>query len=301
MTLKKQLVAFIALAVFCSKIMKAQQEPDLEFEPVISSPRYISGSGPTIGIDAAHNNLHTLEGGFAAFGKLLTKDGYLLKSIDEIKREVLEKLDIFVIANPLHESNVGNWQRPIHNAFTDEEMSHIVHWMKSGGKLLLVADHMPFAGAAMALAEKFDVKYYDGFVISEEEMWPPETFRKSDGNLYEDMLTSNIDSLASFTGSAILAPTNSTKLGRFPDSHRLLIPERAWVFDELTEVLPLEELSFGAYMIFGEGKVACFSEAAMFTAQLVQERYKVGFNSPRAPDNQQFILNLVHWLDNGKI
>ena len=50
-------------------------------------------------------------------------------------------------------------------------------------------------------------------------------------------------------------------------------------------------------MNFAKAKVAMFGEAAMFTAQIVNGNFPVGINSPAAPQNAQFVLNLVHWLD----
>jgi len=53
----------------------------------------------------------------------------------------------------------------------------------------------------------------------------------------------------------------------------------------------------GAVAEFGKGKVAFFSEAAMFTAQIFdQGRMRVGMNHPLAKDNAQLLLNVMHWL-----
>ena len=35
----------------------------------------------------------------------------------------------------------------------------------------------------------------------------------------------------------------------------------------------------------------------MFTAQIVNGQRAVGFNSPDAPQNARFILNLIRWMD----
>jgi len=75
----------------------------------------------------------------------------------------------------------------------------------------------------------------------------------------------------------------------------------AWQFEENTIEKPIDNVVMGAIKIHGNGKVAFFTEAAMFTAQIVQEKFKVGFNSPSAPQNIQFVLNTIHWLDNGRL
>lgn len=276
----------------------AQQEVDLDFTIVVKEPRYSNQSDVQVGIDASHNNLHTLEGGFAPFGNLLRADGYQLVSLAKIDELTLKPLKILVIVNALHSSNVGNWKRPIADAFSKNEIDKIEIWVKNGGRLLLIADHMPYAGAANSLAKKFGFNYLDGFVMGSTETWPPESYSKQRGNLFETEITENIDSLAGFTGSALVIPNQAITIARFPLTHRLLIPEVAWQFNDNTTTHPITDVVMGAIMKYGKGKVAIFTEAAMFTAQIVQNRFKVGFNSPRAPQNLQFVLNTIHWLDN---
>jgi hypothetical protein len=51
-------------------------------------------------------------------------------------------------------------------------------------------------------------------------------------------------------------------------------------------------------MPFGEGRVAVFGEAAMFSAQVATidgHSFKVGMNVP-GNDDRQFALNVMHWL-----
>jgi len=291
---------FLIILLFSSLNLFSQQQPDLDFPINIENPKYTGVETALIGIDASHNNLHTLKANFAPFAKLMEADGYKPISIEKITEEILDSLNIFVISNAIDSSNVGNWRRPIANAFTDSEINIIERWVKDGGSLLVIADHMPFAGATNELAKKFGFSYEDGFVMNEGRSWPPETYSKKAGNLFDTPITENIDSLAAFTGSALNAPSGATIIAKFPDSHKLLIPEVAWQFEENTIEKPIDKVVMGAISKYGNGKVAFFTEAAMFTAQIVQEQYKVGFNSPAAPQNIQFVLNTIHWLDNGR-
>ncbi|MCA1635955.1 MAG: hypothetical protein LC802_20255 [Acidobacteria bacterium] len=51
----------------------------------------------------------------------------------------------------------------------------------------------------------------------------------------------------------------------------------------------------GATLRSGKGRVALFGEAAMFTAQLAgPNRVRFGMNAPEAPQNAQFLLNVLH-------
>lgn len=77
----------------------------------------------------------------------------------------------------------------------------------------------------------------------------------------------------------------------------MLLPIEAWQFSETTPGLSAKGLLQGAVARYGSGRVAVFGEAAMFTAQLAgPRRLPVGMNSPDAPQNAQFLLNVVHWL-----
>ncbi|TCS83944.1 hypothetical protein EDD80_1241, partial [Anseongella ginsenosidimutans] len=54
----------------------------------------------------------------------------------------------------------------------------------------------------------------------------------------------------------------------------------------------------GAYLEFGKGRVVIFGDGAPFSAQLQGIKSKKrGMNHPGAPQNAQFLLNIIHWLD----
>jgi hypothetical protein len=52
----------------------------------------------------------------------------------------------------------------------------------------------------------------------------------------------------------------------------------------------------GVALAMGEGRVVVSGEAAMFSAQEAPDGQRYGFNSPDAPHNTQFVLNVMHWL-----
>ncbi|MDX1385893.1 MAG: DUF4350 domain-containing protein, partial [Thermoanaerobaculia bacterium] len=72
-----------------------------------------------------------------------------------------------------------------------------------------------------------------------------------------------------------------------------------WEFKRKTPSIPADGLLVGAVFRFGEGRVAVFGEAAMFSAQeqiTKDERTLMGMNHPDAAGNPQFLLNVMHWL-----
>jgi hypothetical protein len=75
------------------------------------------------------------------------------------------------------------------------------------------------------------------------------------------------------------------------------MPEVAWQFSKLTPSISASGMLQGAAVRFGKGRVAAFGEAAMFSAQAVGPNgTPAGMNDPTAPQNAQFLLNVVHWL-----
>ncbi len=293
--MKLFILAIIFISPFNSSL--SQQIADDEFVSayVIESPKHTPGEGPVIMIDGGHNNFHTLEGRFSPFAKMLEKDGYILRSNDSpITKEILDGCRIYVISNALNDTNAnGRWYLPTPSAFTVEEMAAIRDWVNDGGRLFLIADHMPFPGAAEELAAHFRFGFTNGFEMGTQF---PTVFRKSDGTLSESPVTEGIDSVVSFTGQAFIVPRDDASIMTFGPGHINLLADTAWQFNVNTDTTLAEGMSQGAIMDYGKGKLAIFGEAAMFTAQ-TSEGEKFGFNSPLAPQNVQFLLNVIHWLE----
>ncbi len=295
----------IIVCLHLPSIYRAQQIPDSSFVYTITSPAYSVGSGPSIYIDGAHYNFHTIGGGFYPVARLLKSDGYRVSGLNEsiTKRDILNNCKILIIANALHSSNNDDWILPNPSAFTADEISVIKLWVEDGGSLFLIADHMPFAGAAYDLGKVFGFEFLNGFAYTRERAWPPSIFSSKNGTLNKSLITDGIneseriDSVATFTGSSFKAPSEAIPVLSFTAENYSLQPDTAWVFKDSTPSQNLNGFYQGAITNFGKGKIAVFGEAAMFTAQIVNENFKVGFNSAQAPQNAQFALNLIHWLD----
>lgn len=294
---------FILVGLFPFTLL-AQQEPDMSFSFSISEPAYEKGSGPMLCVDSAHNNFHTLDGGFAPFARVMKEDGYKLKDINTPLNgtDDLVGCDVFIIVNPLHESNLGNWVLPNPSAFEQEEIQYLNKWVEQGGALFLIADHMPFAGAAYELGNSFGFRFRNGFATLAKEDNQPDLFTIENGRLLESPISGDeITSITTFTGSAFTYPDGAKPVLVFNRGDYSLEPEIAWQFDEDTKTVGLGNYTQGAIMEYGEGKLAVFGEAAMFTAQKIQTpqgEFKVGLNNNElAPQNLSFLLNLMHWLD----
>ncbi|MCB2213259.1 DUF4159 domain-containing protein [bacterium] len=295
-------LATVALFLALSTVT-AQQLPDTTFTWTPDPPAYAPGSGPLILVDAAHHNFHTADNRFRPFAILAERDGFRVASNDQpFTAKSLQGVGILVIANAVSAENERQWTVPSYPAFTTAEIAAVRAWVEQGGALLLIADHMPFGGAAQDLAAVFGFHFTNGFAYSDPAHPGPDVFRAGEGLVAEHPIATPlhgdiIDSVRTFTGQAFLADERATPLLRFPEGSVVLLPDTAWQFNELTTRLDASGWLQGATREFGQGRVAVFGEAAMFTSQLAgPQQFRVGFTSPDAPDNPQFILNVLRWL-----
>jgi hypothetical protein len=284
----------------------AQQIPDRAFAPPIAAPAYETGRGPTVAIDAAHRNFHTADDRYAPFAELLRRDGYRVAATQEaFDGQVLARADILVIANAMHEQSEADWAPlPNYSAFTDAEIDAVESWVRNGGSLLLIADHMPLAGHAEALAGAFGIRFQNGFALDGARNGQI-TFRRSEESLFAGLIANGrnsserVDFVTTFGGQAFrLDPAVKGEPSLIlPRGYELLLPEVAFEFSEKTPRIPAVNLLQGALVYHGDGRVAAYGEAAMFSAQLAgPQRRPMGMNSPEARENPRYVLNVMHWL-----
>ncbi len=302
----------LALGVSVSSIV-AQQRGDPDFVPKVARPAHGRGKGPVVLIDEGHHNFHTRTGRYAPFAKLLEADGYRVRSHPgKLSRESLEKADVLVLANALHHRNRRLWELPTPSAFTDEEIDAVVGFVLTGGSLFLIADHMPFPGAAAKLAARFGVRFENGFAFEKradgQRVRRPMVFRRASASDAVHPITAvhaitegsdpseRVRQVATFSGSAFRVTRKAAPLLILGESATLLSPRRAWSFDEKTPRKQISGWLQGAAIRHGEGRVAVFAEAAMFSAQRSSRGSRMGMNAPEAKDNRQLALNVLHWL-----
>jgi len=299
----RALTAFVLVSAVTAR---AQQASDPAFTPVVEKPEYQTGRGPRVIIDAAHLNFHTADTGYAPFAQLLRLDGYRVDSNREpFTAESLGRADVLVIANAMHKQSEADWAPlPSHSAFTDAEVTEVEKWVRGGGSLLLIADHMPLAGHAEALAAAFGVRFQNGFAFDSAGSGQI-TFRRSDRSLAAGLIANGrgagerVDSVTTFTGQAFRVDPaiKAEPLLVLPDGYKLLLPEVAFQFSDRTPRISAANLLQGAIVYHGQGRVAVFGEAAMFGAQRGgPDRRPVGMNAPEARENYRLALNLLHWL-----
>jgi hypothetical protein len=302
MKIKILLAAIIHIAVNGSAA--SQQVADTTFNPPLMNPEYPKGKGPVIFIDEGHNNFHTADGRYLPFSRLLTADGYMVKGFrGEFTESSLSAARMLLIANALNKINIQNWYLPTPSAFTVSEIEEVRKWVSRGGSLFLIADHMPFGGSAMDLAAAFGFEFTNGFA-ADTSVPGPAYFHRKDSSVIPSVITDGrnedekVNKVVTFTGQAFRVPVNATGILRFDKRYLLLESDTAWVFGKNTKYTPIDGWFQGAFMTYGKGKIVCFGEAAMFTAQLAGlNKTAVGMNSAYAEENYKLLLNIIHWLD----
>lgn len=274
----------------------AQQVADQDVDLSVAAPAFAIGQGPRVAIDEAHHNFHTADGRYAPFARLLRNDGFRVSGLAApFSDESLANVDVLVIANALAAENSEEWRLPNPSAFPPNEIAAVRRFVERGGALLLIADHMPMAGAASELGRAFGVEFVNGFALDGDN--EPDLFTRANGGLAEDPLTEGIPQLRSFTGSAFTAPAGARALLRLDARYEVLTPGVAWQISDETPRVSGEGKLQGAVMEVERGRVAVFGEAAMFTAQVAgPQRAPMGLRAPGAEYNKQFALNVLRWL-----
>lgn len=296
---------FLAWLSLCCAVALAQQIADSSFEPPLGrDPKHKAGSGPRVLLDEAHSNFHTSEGRYLACTKLLRRDGY---TVDPNKlpftRKNLGGAGVLIIANALHADNAKDWNLPRQSAFTPAEVAELQSWIHDdGGSLLLIADHMPFAGAAAVLGKALGVEFNDGYAADPRGGGLPDLFTRENGGLRDHEVTSGIPSIGTFTGSAFrfLPGHNGAPILVLGPQFVSVKPKVIGRADPDTPKEPIGGWLQGAVLSSGKGRGAIFGEAAMFSAQLAgPNKQPVGMNHPKAEYNHRLLLNVIAWLAAG--
>ena len=282
----------------------SQQIPDPNFDAKVARPAYTK-SHPKILFDEAHNNFHTSTGRYQAFAVLMTNDGYsVTPNKEKFGRKALDGYDVLVVANALgaERQNMPEASRP---AFTVEECDAVRDWVRSGGSLLLIADHAPFGAAAEMIAQRFGVEMSKGHT-SDPANYDTETgnmsflvFTHTNNLISEHPITrgrdatERINRVITFTGQSLKGPAGSVAFLRLSDT---AIDLNRQARDDTGGARPIERLPDGTPLPpgarvrsssggagtpaagrsqalafdFGKGRVVVLGEAAMISAQVVR-------------------------------
>ena len=228
--------------------------------------------------------------------------------------------DVLVIANALVETPESESDSTANqSAFGVEEIEAVHRWVSEGGALLLIADHAPFGSAAAALSARFGVDMSLGYTgdslqaagsggITNIE------FTRARGALGDHPIMNGwsekeqVNRVVAFTGQSLRGPAGSTPLMNLSDAAVDIPPEALKLADDpkamMSKAIPAKGRSMAVVLQVGRGRVVVQGEAGMLSAQIViipgRDPYKFGMNQPGL-DNQQYALNVMRWLVEGKM
>lgn len=307
------LAGLTAFAGLARPALAQTQMGDVDWRPHVASPAYAE-PGPLILLDEAHDTLQTATGRYAGFAALVRADGYRLQSL-RLRLDdpaALRDAAVLVISNPRVRQGQGG------SAFTEAEIEAVAAWVDQGGSVLLAADHAPYGAAAEALGRRFGVVMGKGYA-----------FQTVGGDVTSNLLfpaaalgdhvilrgrnaDEAVHAVRSFTGQSLGGPASADILLNM-SSDALEAPDLATLQQIRTRLragedpalvttelarpaLPAQGLAFA----FGRGRVVVLGEAGMLTAQVVRfadgrAPQRMGLNTT-GHDDQQFALNLLHWL-----
>lgn len=304
-----RMFAILALAAAAPIHASAQQQiVDPDYKPAVANPAYVR-DGPVVAIDEAHANFHTAAGNYRPFADLLRADGYQVRaSTSKLTAKTFAGVDVFVIVNA-------------REPFTDAESNALRDWVNNGGSLLLTADHAPFGAATQSLATKFSISMGKGWAYDSEQPGRITTqlaYSRANGLLGDHPILDGrnpseaINVVRTFTGQSLGMPKDAVALLNFRNTAReaptteVLNAAGATAAEgrsgPLDDTMSLAGRVQGMALPFGKGRLVALGEAGMFSAQSVifpagspQQNFKFGMNLP-GTDNQQFALNVMHWL-----
>lgn len=312
MTPLKKVIIFVGfmllvpVSVLLAYAYNTSQHEDHGWDIVLHSITY-QDSHPRIVIDRAHHNAHTARGKYRPFAELLRMDGCRVKNgTRHFSAGSLKHTDVLVVVNASGggQMNIfginlpGSDDRRDEPAFSSSEIAAVQTWVAQGGSLLLIADHAPYGEAAAPLADAFGVHMHKGFTEIPNEKSDPMEFSVANGRLPNHPIVEGTDSTTrvarvfTFTGQSLDGPAGATVLLSLPKNAIEYMPAPGEGHVEMTE--EKAGAAQGLAFNYGKGRVVVLGEAAMLTAQVYRGDH-FGMNTPGC-DNQQFALNIVHWL-----
>lgn len=280
------------LALSIGQQAVAQQMADPNYKPVAANPAY-TAKHPRVLFDEAHYNFHTASGRYKPFADLITSDGCeITPNKKEFSAESLKGFDVLIIANALGAEKMGS-ARAEAPAFTEQECDAVRDWVKGGGALLLITDHYPTGSAAEVLGQRFDIDFSKG--ATEEYTYTKEKGLGDHVILRGRSESERVKKVGTFTGQSLKGPKGSTEFLILPDDAEEKIPDPANPYKNKPLSRSAKERCQAVALKFGKGRVVVLGEAAMLSAQVTPDGHAFGMNV-KGIDNQQFALNVIHWL-----
>lgn len=298
-------LVFIQFSI-AAPISMAQQRAIEGFSFNNTSPAWDKGKGPKVIIHRAVSP-YAQRGSFDPFKILSTSDGLTVNYLDRaIDKVTLSNTAILVIPNAYTNDYRQYSTLEAPSVYSDVEIALIKNWVQEGGSLLVLADHSPFAGGTIKLADAFGFSYMTGHTLNKSSLSNRVNvnidFSRENGLLADHPITNGstgrkkISHYFAFGGQAIIAAKGAASILTTPNHFETMLGFSAKNDFYSAPRLPTGGQSQGAAMDYGKGRLVIMGETGGFTAQIIAGRVPFGFENPEADENKEFILATMRWL-----
>lgn len=265
---------------------------------------YGRGKGPIIYFDQAHLNRFRITDRFKPIADMLSGDGYQVKSyFQPFTDKGLKTGKILVMANAVAPS-VNGWRVDSAQAITREELVALKNWVTEGGRLLLIADEMPYPSRIKTVAEAFGFEFQNNMVRDTSAREMGDIFSEGLKSLGKHVIFEGrndneiVDQVVTFGGCAIKAPEKAKPLLTYDNRFVAFYPKYPNQIESSTEQHSAEGLLMGATLDYGSGKIVVLGDIHLMCAlKHGRTGQKAGMNHKYATKNALFVMNMFHWLD----
>ncbi len=256
------------------------QRPDTSYRPPAGA---LAGgrAGAAILVDGGHANRHGI-GTAAAAGTL----GWLAHAAGDAKIEVAE------IRVPITRDLLSRGRLLVlagaSTPLAPSEVEAIARWVESGGSVLLLADHPPFAAPLQPLARRLGAGISDEMIAGAPDAPGGNVrllFTRAAGTVAAHPITDGADRIRTYGGQAVWSKRGGTPL-------LVLRPPLRTIEGGVLE-LPAPAGQLIAFAS-GKGRVVLSGETGLFTAQRAGDE-PIGLGAPDS-GNPHLVINTLRWL-----
>lgn len=300
-------LALMVLTMMQAQAQEALQRPDTDYTYPNTSPAYASGSGPVILI-ATENSDFVANNSHLPFVKLAEADGFQVRMQNKpLSEELSAGAGILVLMNNYLKSFIEYPAISPPSAYSDAQISAIRQWVEDGGSLLILADHAPYGGGTSKLASVFGFEYLNGNAADtmmaelgirrvDIEYTPQRGLNSSHPVTDGSTGRAAIKRYFAFGGQAFIPAEGSKPLLTLPQGWSAIFTYGLRREIKTAPRIDASGMSQGSTLEYGKGRMAVFTEAGGFTAQIVRGVNKFGFNTPEGSENPEFVLSVLRWL-----
>lgn len=271
---------------------------------------------PLILVDRGHNNwFWRPDETDPVMHEYLIESGFQVQSNEgAFTRKMLGGVQIVQTGNAFPPGDNEDWSQPVSSAFSKGEIKLLQEWVREGGSLLVVLEHMPFPAAYADLLRAFGVEVSDGFALDGVKLEDLSqagvadagylVFHREDGLLADHPILNGtsglekIDFVTTDVGAAFRLPEGAVSLVTLGAGSVSLETRNSWVFDEKTIYREVTGWSQAGIIEYGRGWVAVLGDSFLFTAPgfieppFVEHEKDIQYGK----NNHIFTQNLIRWL-----